>query len=343
VQGIPIPVVALLAASILGTNLTVLEVDREPPVTIAIADAPRTGPDLATTATDPATSDPTRDRSRSTVDRSAIHAMRLRGQAGAWQAQQAAADLRTRRDAAAADAAAADTGDTDPLARATAEAGHLGGSDQTDGSAPTSASPSRTAPAPRSTPEPAATARPSPDPAPSPVAEPEPAATPAPAPSPTASAAPAPAPDPGCDQRCRGERLYEALHVEAPSNWTVRFEDEHPQYLGLADSRTRTITIHMRESMPDRVMSWTMYHEVGHSHDFTFLNTAERDRWARSRGYAGRAWFGCNYCSDYETPVGDWAESFAYCHTGWDDQWRSKMGTTPTAGQCDLLHELRRP
>jgi hypothetical protein len=94
--------------------------------------------------------------------------------------------------------------------------------------------------------------------------------------------------------------------------------------------------------MPDRVMTWTMYHEVGHSHDFTYLNTAKRDRWSESRGYDGTAWFGCNYCSDYETPVGDWAESFAYCHTGWSDQWRSKMGGVPSGSQCDLLHELRR-
>jgi hypothetical protein len=329
VHAIPIPVVALLAASILGANLTVLEVDREPPVTIAIADASRTGPDLATTASRSPTSGATRERSRSTAERAAIHALRLRGQAGAWQAQQAAADLRTRRDAAAA-----------ASARTTEEAGHPVGSDEADHRGPTSATPSRPAPAPRSTPEPATTGRPSPDPDPSPASEPEPAATPAPAPSPTTSETPA---DPGCDQRCRGERLYEALAVQAPSNWTVRFEDEHPQYLGLADSRTRTITIHMRESMPDRVMTWTMYHEVGHSHDFTFLNTADRDRWANSRGYGGRAWFGCNYCTDYETPVGDWAESFAYCHTGWDDQWRSRMGGTPSGGQCDLLDELRRP
>jgi hypothetical protein len=173
---------------------------------------------------------------------------------------------------------------------------------------------------------------------------PPPASAPAPAPS-SAPARPAPPADDAdaCDHRCRGERLYRELRIQAPPDWTVRFEEEHPSYLGLADSRTRTVTIYLRPSLPDRVLTWTMYHEVGHSHDFTYLNTAKRDRWAAARGYPEETWFGCNHCTDDETPAGDWAEAFASCHTGWNDQWRSELGGPPTAEQCGLLHDLRRP
>jgi hypothetical protein len=323
---IPVSVVAVLASVTLVTNLSLLRDSHERPVTIAIADGVLHAPEPG---------------SRGAAGSSNDDAQRLRDRNGMRRAQQRAADLRARREAATApDAAEVDDSRV-------SDSGYRPATPSEPVAAPApSADPApRTAPSPTPTPTPTPT--PSPTPSPTRAPAPSPSPSPAPSPSPTASPTPSPTqnptPAPACDQICRGERLYADLRIEAPSNWTVRIEGEHPSYLGLADSRTRTITIHMRASMPDRVMTWTMYHEVGHSHDFTFLNSSKRHRWSESRGYAGTAWFGCNYCSDYETPVGDWAESFAYCHTGWSDQWRSKMGGTPSSQQCTLLHELRRP
>jgi hypothetical protein len=338
---IPVSVVAVLASVTLVTNLSLLRDAHERPVTIAIADgvlhAPEPGSGRAV---------------RSSND----DAQRLRDRNGARRAQQRAADLRARRETpGAAEVDVSGVGDSGSRRGASSEPVAAPSPAAPDSATePGDAAPAPSAdPAPRSAPSPTATPGPSPSPAPSPspspsrAPAPSPSPSPAPSPSPTGSPAPSPTPSPTsaptCDQICRGERLYADLRIEAPSNWTVRIEGEHPSYLGLADSRTRTITIYMRASMPDRVMTWTMYHEVGHSHDFTFLNPSKRHRWSESRGYAGTAWFGCNYCSDYETPVGDWAESFAYCHTGWSDQWRSKMGGTPSSQQCTLLQELRRP
>jgi hypothetical protein len=346
---IPVSVVAVLASVTLVTNLSLLRDSHERPVTIAIADAVLHAPEPGSSGAAGSSND----------------AQRLRDRNGVRQAQQRAADLRARREAATAPGAAevdhsrvgdsreggSREGGSGPRPAASSESVAAPSPAAPDSATePGAATPAPSAdPAPRTAPSPTATPTPSPSPAPSPspspsrAPAPSPSPSPAPSPSPTGSPAPSPTPAPACDQICRGERLYADLRIEAPSNWTVRIEGEHPSYLGLADSRTRTITIYMRASMPDRVMTWTMYHEVGHSHDFTFLNSSKRHRWSESRGYAGTAWFGCNYCSDYETPVGDWAESFAYCHTGWSDQWRSKMGATPSSQQCTLLQELRRP
>jgi hypothetical protein len=43
------------------------------------------------------------------------------------------------------------------------------------------------------------------------------------------------------------------------------------------------------------------------------MNTPEaRENWKQSRGIdAATPWFGCNRCSDYNTPAGDFAETFA--------------------------------
>jgi hypothetical protein len=303
VRHLPIPLLGLLAATTLAANLVVLD------DAVTTAAATTEMHDGAGERATPAVRDlPTAMTGRADT-------ARLQARADAWPITSEAAqpDAEPEVEARDTDEAVDEAAGAD---EATA---------RTDAAARTRQAPG----------EPAVDADPPP---PAPRADPEPTPTPTPA-------RPAPAADDpdDCDLRCRGARLHRQLRIQAPPNWTVEFEDEHPAYLGLADSRTRTITIYLRASLPDRVLLWTLYHEVGHSHDFTYLSTAKRDRWSAARGYAGETWFGCNHCTDYETPAGDWAEAFASCHTGWDDEWRSELGAPPTAAQCELLHELREP
>jgi hypothetical protein len=326
VRHLPFPLVGLLAATTLAANLAVLdEVTTAPPTVVAGA---HTAP--AVDGQDAAVSGARDDRPSAAAART--DAARLQARAEAWQVQQEAAEATLaaeRRTEAEAEEQAREQAEAQ--ARAEIDAAAVAAAEEATARSAAAAD--------------ATAARRAPSPAPVEEAPP-PASAPAPAPSPTsAPARPAPPADDAddCDHRCRGERLYGELRIQAPPDWTVRFEEEHPSYLGLADSRTRTITIYLRASLPDRVLTWTMYHEVGHSHDFTYLNTAKRDRWSAARGYPDETWFGCNYCTDYETPAGDWAEAFASCHTGWNDQWRSELGGPPTAAQCNLLHDLRQP
>jgi hypothetical protein len=323
VRHLPIPLVGLLAATTLAANLAVIdEAATAPPTVVAGAHTPR-----AVEGHDPALSD-ARD-GLPTVAAARTDAARLQARAEAWQVQQEAAEAALaadRRAEAEAEAAARELADA--RARAEADAAAVAAADAatTRSDAAADATAERRVPAP--TPVERTSSRAS-------------APTASPSSTPARPAPPADDAD-GCDHRCRGERLYRELRIQAPPDWSVRFEEEHPSYLGLADSRTRTITIYLRPSLSDRVLTWVMYHEVGHSHDFTYLNTAKRDRWSAARGYPDETWFGCNHCTDYETPAGDWAEAFASCHTGWNDQWRSELGAPPTAEQCGLLHDLRR-
>jgi hypothetical protein len=319
----PIPLLGLLAAATLGANLVVLD-EAVTTAAVEVTAVERTADGAARDRDD------VEGRVRELLPTAATvraDAARLQVRADAWLHTPPA--VGPARDAEA-DAEAAAEGVT------AAEAEPAG-----PGEAPARADGAAARP---TTPEAPAAAPDPPTPAAGSAPEPTPTPTPTPTPAP-APAGPAPVADDqaDCDHRCRGERLHQQLRVHEPPRWSVVFEGEHPAYLGLADSRTRTITIYLRASLPDRVLLWTLYHEVGHSHDFTFLNTAERDRWSAARGYAGATWFGCNGCSDYETPAGDWAEAFASCHTGWDDQWRSELGAPPTPAQCELLHELRQP
>jgi transcriptional regulator with XRE-family HTH domain len=68
------------------------------------------------------------------------------------------------------------------------------------------------------------------------------------------------------------------------------------------------------------------------------------EEWARGRGYTYGRWMAdCDNCEDRNAPAGDWAESFAYCHTGDSARFHSGMGSTPTAEQCRLLNRLLLP
>jgi hypothetical protein len=318
VRHLPTPLLTLLAAATLTANLVVLD-DAVTAAAVEVAEAARVHDDVGGSSP-PAVRDPRVAAATVRAD-----AARLQGRADAWPVTQAGAPA------------------PDPQGDGTETRGAAAAEDGSTGSAEAGpAHPDDASGGPQRAPdEPAVDATP---PTPTPRVAPEPTPEPTPTPSP-APARPAPEVDDpdDCDHRCRGERLHGQLRIHEPPRWTVVYEDEHPAYLGLADSRTRTITLYLRASLPDRVMLWTLYHEVGHSHDFTYLNTAKRDRWSAARGYEGETWFGCNHCTDYETPAGDWAESFASCHTGWDDQWRSELGDPPTTAQCELLHELRQP
>ena len=95
--------------------------------------------------------------------------------------------------------------------------------------------------------------------------------------------------------------------------WTVHFLPGRSGYLGLAIGEDRRIEIYVRSSHGVEDVAHTLAHELGHAVDITYGSGYRRSEYRRMRGlnYDGK-WFGCDGCSDYATPAGDFAEVFEY-------------------------------
>lgn len=157
----------------------------------------------------------------------------------------------------------------------------------------------------------------------------------------TGSSQPSQSQDSGsCDHECRGQRIAEDLTVRLPDGWTIDFEPSHPNYAGMADPRDKTITLYVSDRYRDETLLWVLYHEAGHAYDFAYMDSGDRQRWADARGYDADPWYPEPGELDYESPAGDWAESFAHCRSGLSGHYRSQMAGAPGSGQCSLMRDL---
>ena len=119
-----------------------------------------------------------------------------------------------------------------------------------------------------------------------------------------------------------------------------RFAPGRPGYLGLTDPGTRTVTVWVRPELTEGDLVSILAHEIGHVVDLVSTTAAERGRYLDVRGLTTiRSWDPCDRCSDYQTPAGDWAESFAEWLVG-PHGWRSQLGPPPDADQLAQLAPL---
>jgi hypothetical protein len=97
------------------------------------------------------------------------------------------------------------------------------------------------------------------------------------------------------------------------------------------------IEVYARPSDDSRLLAYDIAHELGHAIDMTF-NTAEtRRQWLEARGIdLETPWFGCNRCSDFNTPAGDFAETFAFLMLG-PGNFSGRIAAAPTAKQIPAL------
>ena len=103
------------------------------------------------------------------------------------------------------------------------------------------------------------------------------------------------------------------------------------------------IEVYARPSDDSRRLAYDIAHELGHAIDMTF-NTAEtRRQWIEARGInPDTPWFGCNGCSDFNTPAGDFAETFAFLLLG-PGNFSGKIASAPTAEQVPVLKAFFAP
>jgi hypothetical protein len=87
-------------------------------------------------------------------------------------------------------------------------------------------------------------------------------------------------------------------------------------------------------------VAYDIAHEIGHVIDLTFNTAQSRREWMELRGIdPSTPWFGCNRCSDYNTPSGDFAETFALLLRG-PKYFRSRIAAPPTADAIPALSHL---
>lgn len=94
--------------------------------------------------------------------------------------------------------------------------------------------------------------------------------------------------------------------------YDIEFLPPRPGIRALLISRERKIEIYARPGDDYRLIAFDIAHELGHAIDLTYNTDKSRQQWMALRGIDPHvAWFGCNRCSDYNTPAGDFAETFA--------------------------------
>lgn len=122
--------------------------------------------------------------------------------------------------------------------------------------------------------------------------------------------------------------------------WTVEFLPGRSGYLGLAFGPERRVEIYVRDHHTVTEVAHTLAHELGHAVDLTFGTEYRRGEYRRMRGLSPDAdWFGCDACSDYATPAGDFAEVFEYWLIGGGD-FRSRLAGPPEREQLAAISTL---
>src|SRR4051812_5743459 len=165
---------------------------------------------------------------------------------------------------------------------------------------------------------------------PSPAAEESPAAAaPAPvvpAPKATKAAKPAKAAAPRraassdvCSgpgwQAKRGQAAMATLRDNGQrSGVSVSFLGAKSGSLGLTFPERHHVDVYVRScgSESFTLLRHVMSHEMGHAYDAAYMTASMRASYMAMRGIpAGTPWFGCNYCTDFNTPAGDFAETYS--------------------------------
>jgi hypothetical protein len=97
------------------------------------------------------------------------------------------------------------------------------------------------------------------------------------------------------------------------------------------------IEIYARPQDNARLLAFDIAHELGHAIDMTRNTGATRRKWMKARGIdPSIPWFGCSGCSDFNTPAGDFAESFALFLLG-PGHFSGRIAPPPSAEQIPAL------
>ena len=99
---------------------------------------------------------------------------------------------------------------------------------------------------------------------------------------------------------------WQQLHYE------IVFMPPQPGVRAMIFQREHRIEIYARPADDAPRIAYDIAHELGHAIDMTFNTAKTRQKWMEVRGIdPSTPWFGCDRCTDFSTPAGDFAETFA--------------------------------
>jgi len=100
------------------------------------------------------------------------------------------------------------------------------------------------------------------------------------------------------------------------------------------------IEVYARPEDDLQLLAYDIAHELGHAIDVTRNTSESRKKWMKSRGInPATPWFGCNRCSDYNTPAGDFAETFALLLLG-PGHFAGRIAPSPSTKQIPALNSF---
>ena len=136
----------------------------------------------------------------------------------------------------------------------------------------------------------------------------------------------------GWEQRRGSAALASLLRPADATGYRVEFRPGRSDVLGLAHLPERRIEIFVRScsAQSDSLLRQVIAHEIGHLVDADTM-PGLRTEWLRARGIpTSTPWFGCNSCSDFATPAGDFAEVYAQWQRSASDN-RSALAPAPSS------------
>lgn len=121
-------------------------------------------------------------------------------------------------------------------------------------------------------------------------------------------------------------------------NVTIAFAGPRAGYraTSTAYSGRNDLVVYIRSTDTPRLVAVNIAHELGHLVDYHRLTDADRKEWLNARGRPDVTWWACNYCQDYATGSGDFAETFAAWQVGGFD-YRSRVAPLPSPSEMAAL------
>jgi hypothetical protein len=102
----------------------------------------------------------------------------------------------------------------------------------------------------------------------------------------------------------------------------------------------RQIEVYVKSEDSASALAFDLAHEFGHAFDLKYNDISRRRRWMELRGIdPATPWYGCSACSDFATPAGDFAETFAYLLLG-PGSYHSRLAPPPSSENIRELAEF---